>query len=230
MDTTRIIIPRPSYGVTSLKDALAFNWRGWHISRKLDGCWQQRNFHGSILVGEIMQDKTFYAFDLPIAFGEDVRRRPWTERRAALLDLAQSFTPDMAIAPEGHGAEFIEAVIAAGGEGCVAKPLGGRFGENWFKIKRSETHDCTVTEKHPSKLSIHISENGIDRGWCAVLGGDSFGGYVMDKIRVGDMVEIECYGVTAKDKFREPRFVRPRADKTPEEILLKKSISFTIGL
>ena len=63
-----------------------------------------------------------------------------------------------------------------------------------------------------------------------MLGGDYFSGYAVDKIRVGDTVEIEFYGVTAKDKFREPRFVRPRADKTPEEILLKKSISLTVEL
>jgi hypothetical protein len=34
MNTTPIITLRPAYGVTDLKAALAFNWRGWHLSEK----------------------------------------------------------------------------------------------------------------------------------------------------------------------------------------------------
>jgi hypothetical protein len=74
-----------------------------------------------------------------------------------------------------------------------------------------------VTEKHPAKLSIHISENGVDRGWCAVLGGSYWNGFEIDKISIGDTVEIECYGITAKDKFREARFLKIRKDKMATE-------------
>jgi len=147
-----------------------------------------------------------------------VQRLPWTEREQALNEMFSRLNPKLNWhrCATGAGAEFIEAILSAGGEGCVAKPFDAPFGYDWTKIKRSETRDCIVTEKHPAKLSIRLSENGIDRGWCPMLGGDYFEGYAVDKIRVGDTVEIVCYGVTAKDKFREARFVRVRYDKMME--------------
>lgn len=220
-------IVRPRYSVLPLKDALGTSWRGFHLSEKMDGIYAVRRFNGCAVTGESMKDGRFFAWDIPIAFGEDIRGRKWSEREQVLTELFSKLNLKMNWhrCATGSGAEFLEAVLANGGEGVVAKPFDSAFGIDWIKCKRSETHDCIVTEKHQSKLSIHISEGRIDRGWCAVLASDSF-----SKIRVGDIVEIECYGVTAKDKFREPRFVRPRADKIPEEILLKKSISLTIGL
>jgi ATP-dependent DNA ligase len=105
---------------------------------------------------------------------------------------------------EGHGAEFIEAVLRDGGEGVVAKPFAAHFGFDWVKIKRVQTEDCLVTEIHPFKHSVRLSQNGVDRGWCSIG---------RNKISVGEVVEIECYGITANDKFREPRFARSRPDK-----------------
>ncbi len=195
-------IPRPDYRTCDLKSALAFDWRGWHLSRKMDGCWQQQEIADSIIIGEAMHGGHFFAFDCPVAYGEDVRRRAWTERREAMRQIARE--AGVNTAPEGHGAEFIEAVLRDGGEGVVAKPFAAHFGFDWVKIKRSETHDCIVTEIHPVKRSIRLLENGIDRGWCSVAG---------RQINIGDVVEIICYGVTANGKCREPRFSRPRPDK-----------------
>ena len=95
-------------------------------------------------------------------------------------------------------------MLRDGGEGVVAKPFAAHFGFDLVKVKRSETHDCLVTEIHPFKRSVRMSQNGIDRGWCSVAG---------RQINIGDVVEVSCYGVTANDKFREPRFSRPRPDK-----------------
>ena len=215
MNALPIIITRPTYGTCDLKAALTFNFHGWHLSEKADGICVRREFAGCSVWGDSMRDGRLMVWDIDRAFGQDVRRLPWIEREAALRELFSRLNQKLNWhrCATGNGAEFIEAVIADGGEGCVAKPLGGRFGESWFKIKRSETHDCVVVEKHTSKLSIHISEGGVDRGWCAVLGGSYFGGFAIEKIHVGDTVEIECFGVTVKDKFREPRFVRVRLDK-----------------
>jgi ATP-dependent DNA ligase len=207
MNTLQTIIPRPRYGTCDLKSALGFDWRGWHISRKIDGCWRQREIADSLIIGEAMRDGHFFAFDCPVAYGEDVRRRSWTERREALLEIARTFPAGMSIAPEGHGAEFIEAVLRDGGEGVVAKPFAAHFGFDWVKVKRVETHDCTVIEIHPFKHSVHLSENGIDRGWCPCPG-KSF-----DLVKAGDVVEVTAYGRHASGKFREARFVRVRYDK-----------------
>jgi ATP-dependent DNA ligase len=211
-------IQRFTYGVTSLADALAFNWHGWHLSEKADGVCVRREFADCSVWGDSMRDGRLMVWDIDRAFGQDVQRLPWTEREQALNEMFSRLNPKLNWhrCATGAGAEFIEAILSAGGEGCVAKPFDAPFGYDWTKIKRSETRDCIVTEKHPAKLSIRLSENGIDRGWCPMLGGDYFEGYAVDKIRVGDTVEIVCYGVTAKDKFREARFVRVRYDKMME--------------
>ena len=208
-------IIRPDYSVLPLKAALGFNFRGWHLSEKMDGVYAVRQFNGCIVTGESMRDGRFFAWDIPIAFGEDIQGRAWREREQALTQLFARLNPKLNWfrCATGSGFEFCEAVLANGGEGVVCKKWDSPFGVDWVKCKRQETHDCIVTEKHPSKLSIHVSENGIDRGWCPVLGGDYFKGYAVDKINIGDIVEIECYGITVKDKFREPRYLRMREDK-----------------
>jgi hypothetical protein len=201
-----IKIPRFIYGQLTLADALKFDFRGWHASQKMDGVWQQREFSNSILLGEKMRGGSFYVFDVPIAFGADVRQRAWIERREALREIARSFPAGMNIAPEGHGAEFLEAVLRGEGEGIVAKPFSSAFGVNWFKVKRRETFDVTVTAK--LRGAIAISYEGQDAGKCALAGLN------FDLVNVGDTVEIVAYCRNASGKFRDARFVRPRPDKS----------------
>jgi ATP-dependent DNA ligase len=199
-------IIRPHFGQMELVRALAFDWRGWHVSQKLDGVWTVRDFDGSILTGEKMKGGQFFAFDVAIAYGADVRRWPWVERREAMRQIARAAGVDTV--PEGHGAEFIEAVLRDGGEGIVAKPWDSFFGVDWVKVKRFETFDCRVIEKHPRKLSLHLSLDGQDAGWCLCLQTAVF-----DTVQPGDVVEVRTYGRHASGKFREPRFFRIRRDK-----------------
>ena len=197
-------IPRPRYPVTRLATALAWHWRGFHLSEKLDGCWHQLTIENSVAVGEILPDGRFFAFDLPVYRGADIRRRPTAERFAILdsLRLPRPATPRDSQTP----AQFIQSILAAGGEGIVAKDLDAPFGVNTFKVKRAETFDCRVTEKHPSKMSLHLSLDGADAGWCPALYG------AFDRVAVGDVVEVECFARHPSGKFREPRFVRVRTD------------------
>lgn len=200
------IIKRPCYNVTDLKTALAFDWRGWHLSRKMDGCWQQCDFAGSILTGEIMRDGRFHAFDIPVAHGQDVRRLPWIERRAALRDVAATFPADMMLCAEGTGREFIEAVLGDGGEGIVAKPWDSAFGDGWTKVKRVETYDCTVTELNVACGSIRLALDGQDGGWCPCRA-------AFDQIRIGDVVEVKAFARHNSGKFKSSKFIRIRTDK-----------------
>jgi ATP-dependent DNA ligase len=206
MNTAAPIITRPRYDSTSLAAALRWHWRGFHLSEKKDGIWQQREFRGSIIVGEAMKDGSYYAFDVAVAFAEDVRRRAWTERRAALLEIARSFPAGMSTAPEGHGAEFIEAVLCDGREGIVAKPWAAPFGANWVKVKRTETFDVIVTELNHVRGSIRLALAGEDCGWVPCHA-------AFNSIGLGDVVEVAAFGRHASGKFREARFVRVRTDK-----------------
>ena len=200
-------ISRPHYHSTSLADALAFNWRGcdWHLSEKMDGVWTVRDFDGSLVTGETMASGEFYGFDIVTHGGEDVRRRSWFDRSAALIDCAARH--GFALVKSGTGAEFIEAIIRDGGEGCVAKPFGAPFGLDWFKIKRIETFDVTVTGKVQS--AIEIAYEGQPAGKCALFGSN------WESVQIGDIVEIAAYRRNASGKFREPRFLRVRTDKAP---------------
>jgi ATP-dependent DNA ligase len=203
-----MIIIRPSYTVTSLKAALAWHWRGWHLSEKMDGVFAVREFAGCTVTGEAMRDGRFFAFDIPRAFGADIRRWPWTERGAALDELFSGLNPKLNWhrCATGTGPEFIEAILARRGEGVVAKPWTAPFGAAWCKVKRVETFDCTVTELNFARGSIRLALAGEDCGWCPARG-------AFDSIHVGDVVEVAAYGRHVSGKFREARFVKIRMDK-----------------
>jgi len=224
MNSPEIIIPRPDYRTCDLQAALAFNWRGcdWHLSEKMDGVWTVCDFDGSLVTGETMRDGSFYGFDIAFIAGEDVRRRSWFDRSEALIDCSARY--GFRLVKQGSGAEFIEAVLAAGGEGIVAKPFAAPFGVDWFKVKRVETFDVTVTAK--LRGAIAIAYEGQDAGKCPLAGQN------LEFVRVGDVVEIAAYKRYASGKFREPRFVRFRHDKLIPvvEKLSGESLSMTIAL
>lgn len=209
MTTAAPIVARPHYASLPLADALRERWRGCHLSQKMDGVWSVRELGGSIYTGEAMKAGGFHVFDVCRVCGQDVRWLPWIERRAALLELASRFPAGWNIANEGHGPEFIEAVLRAGGEGVVAKSWQSAFGIGWTKIKRVETFDCTVAEMDIARGSIRLDMNGEDCGWCPCQ-------RAFHSVRLGDVVEVAAYGRNASGKFREARFVRVRTDKTFE--------------
>jgi ATP-dependent DNA ligase len=204
-------VQRPHYTVTSLKAAQAWHWCGWHLSEKMDGVFALREFAGCVVTGEAMRDGRFFAFDILVAFGQDVRRQPWTQRSAALDELFSRLNPKLNWhrCATGVGAEFVEAVLASGGEGVVCKPWAAPFGVAWRKIKRQETFDCVVVERDIARGSIRLELDRQDCGWCPARA-------AFDLIRVGDVVEVAAYGRHASGKFREARFKRIRLDKTGE--------------
>jgi ATP-dependent DNA ligase len=192
-------------------------WRGgggWRYEEKKDGRWGERLLGSSVLAGEVCRDGLFWVFDVPIFDGADVRRSPLSARLEMLAGIQ---LPDGWIRiPHGSGGEFLEAVLASGGEGIVAKHLETTYGQNWIKCKRSETHDCIVSEIHPLKLSVRLSqadgERVIDCGWVPVLSETKFA-----RLQVGTVIEVACHSRHSSGKFREPRFLRLRADKAAGE-------------
>lgn len=212
MNFTAEAIRRPRYESADLAEALRGalpQVTGCHLSQKMDGQWSVRSFAGGIYTGEAMRAGRFYVFDAAAVAGQDVRHWSWIERRAALLESVRTFPAGWALAPEGHGPEFIQAVIAAGGEGVVAKDWHAPFGTGWTKIKRVETHDCTVTEMDIARGSIRLSLNGEDCGWCPARA-------AFHSIRLEGVVEVAALGRHASGKFREASFVRVRSDKICE--------------
>lgn len=196
-------IQRPFYSTTDLAAALRFDWRGWHLSEKMDGVFSVRAFGNSIVTGEAMKSGEFYGFDIVTADNQDVRHCAWLDRREALIDCAARY--GIPLVKQGYGAEFIEAVLRDGGEGVVAKPFDAPFGADWIKCKRVETFDVVVTGKVQS--AIEISFEGQHAGKCALFGSN------WESVSIGDVVEVSAYWRNVSGKFREARFVRVRADK-----------------
>ena len=195
-------ITRPKFFAVPLAKGLKWiGGGGWRYEEKMDGVWAVKEMAGATLIGEQMKDGRFIAFDVVALAGQDLRPLPLRERLKAL----DGILPGELLRPDsGQGGEFLEAVLADQGEGCVAKYLDAPWGEPWHKCKRVETHDCIVVAKFMPSIRLY-SLDGEDRGFCCARA-------AYDSIKPGDIVEIAAYGLTAKGKLREPRFVRIRHD------------------
>ncbi|MCX6914436.1 MAG: hypothetical protein NT167_15515 [Verrucomicrobia bacterium] len=168
------------------------------------------------LDGELVGN-VYFAFDVIEADGEDLRRLPLRERRAALLALQPLFPDWLQLIPTARpgqaGGEYVQAVLRDGGEGCVAKQLSAPYGVGWFKAKGVQTHDVVVTAQATATRSVSIgqySDDGqlVDCGKVAV-----FSLPTLESLRTGDVLEIAAQGRTVKGKFREPRFLKVLTDK-----------------
>lgn len=191
---------RPPFESIPLAKGLALRMRdNLRVEEKLDGVWHIREVGNSTLIGELMRDGRFFAFDVIRIDGQDIRRTPLRER-LQVLDGLSVLRP-----ATGNGGEFLRTVLARGGEGIVVKDLNSFFGAPWYKCKRVETFDLICTELHPERASIHLADaNGTDRGWCPCFNQD---------VRRGDVVEVAAFSLHPSGKLREPRFVRVRKDK-----------------
>ena len=97
-------ITRPCYEVASVADALRSDWRGHHLSQKIDGIWTVRSFDKSIVTGETRAGE-FFGFDIVVYDSQDMRPCAWHDRGEALTDC--STRHGFSLAQQGHGAEFI---------------------------------------------------------------------------------------------------------------------------
>jgi bifunctional non-homologous end joining protein LigD len=232
MNAANFPAPQP----VALADAL--RWQAspdWTFETKLDGC-RARLAGGELqgrvrrypLPGEVpaaladctldgeLVGNVYFAFDLLEADGQDLRRLPLRERQAVLLAL-QALFPDWiqpipTARPGQSGSEYLQAVLRAGGEGCVAKHMAAPYGCQWFKAKRLTTFDVVVISPASFARSVNIGQYSdgalVDCGKVSV-----FNLGTLDNLRAGAVLEIAAQGRTVKGNFREPRFLKVRTDK-----------------
>ncbi len=201
-------IKRAQYASITIADAMKLDGRGQLWTQKMDGVWEAKEVpipvcfgFTATIIGERMRDGQFFAFDCVQSGPRNMMALPYGRRFFELNRIG------IQTVPSGIGPEFLEAVLARGGEGVVIADLDAPYGAGLTKVKRLETLDLLVSDKHASKSSIHLADaQGQDFGWCPCRA-------EFDNIRVGDWVEIAAFGRQSSGKLREPRFVRVRHDK-----------------
>ena len=108
----------------------------------------------------------FYAFDLLIDRGKDIRKLPNIERKERLAALVEGISPPLLYGDHiiGRGEEMFEAVCKQGGEGIISKkasaPYSGTRTRNWLKIKCIQRQEFVI---------VGWSESDKRRGFRSLL-------------------------------------------------------------
>ncbi len=108
----------------------------------------------------------FYAFDLLIDRGEDIRKLPNIERKERLAALLEGVSPPILYGDHivGRGQEMFDAVCKQGGEGVISKKASAAYSgtrtRNWLKIKCIQRQEFVI---------IGWSESDKRRGFRSLL-------------------------------------------------------------
>ncbi len=114
----------------------------------------QQRIHPADSRVRMLAEKTpasFIAFDLLALGDDDYTKRPFTERRAALVDALDNSGPSIHVTPattdQALAQQWFEEFEGAGLDGLIAKPLTLTYQPDkrvMFKIKPERTADCVV--------------------------------------------------------------------------------------
>lgn len=133
----------------------------------------QQRIHPAASRVKLLSEQTpahFVAFDL-LALGDtDYTRRPFAERRAALVDALAAAVPPIHLTAATTDAavarQWFEQFEGAGLDGVIAKPLRGLYEPDkrtMFKVKHERTADCVVA-------GYRLHKSGPDRIGSLLLG------------------------------------------------------------
>ncbi|MFF8646546.1 DNA ligase [Streptomyces sp. NPDC015345] len=109
----------------------------------------------------------YVVWDCLQAGGVDLRGRPYTERRVALLEVLDGVPPPIQVTPASDDADvalaWYEHLPAQGLEGVVAKRARSvyREGRIWQKLRHAETVDADVVgyvgpAAHPRRVAVQL--------------------------------------------------------------------------
>jgi ATP-dependent DNA ligase len=118
---------------------------------------------------EIETPGLFVAFDLLARGDDDLRREPFTARRAALVELFRGEHTHAMVTPSTEDIAAAEAWLAgarAGIDGVIAKPRGAPYEpgrRSMIKVKREHTADCVVA-------GLRFAGASTDRAGALLLG------------------------------------------------------------
>jgi bifunctional non-homologous end joining protein LigD len=135
----------------------------------------------------------FYAFDLLIDRGEDIRRLPNIERKQRLAALLEGVSPPIIYGDHvvGRGEALFEQVCKQGGEGIVSKkasaPYKGARTRNWLKVKCIQRQEFVIvgwseSDKRLGFRSLLLAAR--ERGKLTYVGkvGTGFSGKLIEEL------------------------------------------------
>ncbi len=132
----------------------------------------------------------FFAFDLLVDRGKDIRALPNIERKARLAALLKGAAAPIQYAEHvlAKGEEMFAAICKQGGEGIISKkasaPYSGRRGRNWLKIKCTNRQEFVIVgwttseRKRGFRSLILATRNGGGLKYAGKVGT----GFTMDLI------------------------------------------------
>lgn len=171
------------------------------------------------LAGEKLPDSRFFAFDIAFYAGGDVRLSPLKAR----LEILDSITPEFdLLRPRTRPStmspgDFLKSVVEHNGEGMVRAELNSRFGQGLTAAKRRENFLVRVTAIHSQSISFEEVRDSVIRRRQALAA--SNGRHVLrevagkcplrmskiEKVRIGSVLKLTGYGVSAQGAIREPQ-------------------------
>ena len=207
LKTMNLIFDKPRKLIVPHADADTWRADKWRIEQKMDGRFAVREIAGRSIAGELMRDGSFVAFDCLGVDGQDISGEPL---RARLREL--DAVPGLIRPATGVGEEFLEAVLANGGEGIVAKRLDSPYHAGMLAIKRVIELACVVTEIPPFQaVKIADAKTGEPRGNVKMHA------FKISKIRVGSIIKVIGMNLTEKGCVREGRL----CSDTPDSWLVR---------
>lgn len=197
---------------------------------------------------ERTQHLVYVVFDI-LRFGcSPLTSRPFRERREYLARTASRLPACSTLArqytstvedPEAKHKAYL-SLVGLGAEGGMMKHLDAEYGAGWAKVKHTPTYDVVITgfTKGSGKYSDTIGavKYAVMRDGQLVSCGQCSG---MDDLTrrtmgasaqsmLGSVIEIRGQRPTKNGQIREPRFIRFRDDKGPEDCLWSEQIEGNI--
>ncbi|MEO7601901.1 MAG: DNA ligase D [Sphingomicrobium sp.] len=176
-------------------------------------------------------DLAFYAFDLLVEQGKDIRKLPNLERKARLAALLEGVSPPIKYGDHmvGKGDALFEAICKEGGEGIISKKANasytGRRTRNWLKIK------CTRRQEF---VIVGWADSDKARGFRSLLLATRDGSTLTYAGKVGTGFTMqrmdELLAIMGPLETSEPALEIPRAERKAAHFLrpeLVAEIAFT---
>lgn len=183
-----------------------------------------------IFDGELLHGNHYYVFDVVKFLGVDLTTTPLCTRWRILEGLFSRWAPlNVSLVPmvtTEHGKRDLLAKIeAACGEGVIFKYSQGLYypgkrSHEMLKYKFVDTGEVVITEmwrQGKRSVGIHAYDPGstkpVDLGACTMSERN------LARVKQGDVIEVKYLYRGAQGHLFQPRFVRLRDDKHPQDCL-----------